>query len=132
MESIIINYLVMKNSRTNIVILISVFAFSLTGIAQEKKTEDKELTTFLIEREIPEAGKLSAEQLKGISQKSCSVLEEMGPEIQWVHSYVAENKVYCIYRAANEELIREHAEKGGFPVNMVTRLSTRIDPSTAQ
>ena len=122
----------MKNSKTNLVILFSVFAFSLTGIAQEKKAANKELTTFLIEREIPEAGKLSAEQLKGISQKSCSVLEEMGPEIQWVHSYVAENKVYCIYRAANEDLIREHAEKGGFPVNAVTRLSTRIDPSTAQ
>ena len=122
----------MKNSKTNIVILLSVFAFSFTGIAQEKKTENKELTTFLIEREIPEAGKLSAEQLKGISQKSCSVLEQMGPEIQWVHSYVAENKVYCIYRAANEDLIREHAEKGSFPVNAVTRLSTRIDPSTAQ
>ncbi len=122
----------MKNSKTNIVILFSVFAFSLTGIAQEKKAANKELTTFLIEREIPEAGKLSAEQLKGISQKSCSVLEQMGPEIQWVHSYVAENKVYCIYRAANEDLIREHAEKGGFPVNAVSRLSTRIDPSTAQ
>ena len=126
----------MKNSKSSMVILISVFAFSLTGLAQEKQqaqvNESIELNTYLIEREIPEAGKLNAEQLKGISQKSCAVLKEMGPEIEWVHSYVAQNKVYCIYRAANEELIRQHAEKGGFPVNAVSLLSTRIDPSTAQ
>ena len=126
----------MKNSRSSIVILVSVFAFSLTGLAQEQsKTpngETTELNTYLIEREIPEAGKLNAEQLKGISQKSCAVLKELGPEIEWVHSYVAQDKVYCIYRAANEKLIREHAEKGGFPVNAISQLSTKIDPSTAQ
>ncbi len=126
----------MKNSKSSIVFLITVFAFSLAGLAQEKKewknSENGELKTYLIEREIPEAGKLNADQLKGISQKSCTVLKEMGPTIEWVHSYVAENKVYCIYRAANEDLVREHAEKGGFPVNAISLLSTRIDPTTAQ
>ncbi len=126
----------MKNSKSSIVFLITVFAFSLAGLAQEKNewknSENGDLKTYLIEREIPEAGKLNADQLKGISQKSCTVLNEMGPTIEWVHSYVAENKVYCIYRAVNEDLIREHAEKGGFPVNAISLLSTRIDPTTAQ
>lgn len=86
---------------------------------------------FIIEREIPGAGKLTAEQLQGISQKSCCILEEMGPRIQWVESYVTDDKIYCIYLAANEEAIREHAQKGEFPANRVSEVKTMIDPTTA-
>lgn len=86
---------------------------------------------YVIERDIPGAGKLTAEQLKGISQVSCSVLEKMGSEIEWVHSYVAEDKVYCVYNAPNKEMIAEHAKLGGFPANVITEVSTIIDPSTA-
>jgi len=89
------------------------------------------MKTYLIEREIPGAGKFSQEQLKAISQKSCSVLEEMGPKIQWQHSYVTGNKIFCIYKADNEELIREHADKGGFPANNIIEVSSVISPATA-
>lgn len=87
---------------------------------------------YVIEREIPGAGKLSPEQLKGISQTSCGVLSKMGPEIQWVHSYVTTDKIYCIYNAPNEEMVREHAKQGGFPANSVSQVSTIIDPITAE
>jgi len=87
---------------------------------------------YVIEREIPGAGKLSPEQLKAISQTSCGVLSKMGPEIQWVHSYVTNDKIYCIYNAANEEMVREHAKQGGFPANSVNQVSTIIDPVTAE
>jgi len=87
---------------------------------------------YVIEREIPGAGKLSPEQLKAISQTSCGVLSKMGPEIQWVHSYVTDDKIYCIYNAANEEMVREHAKQGGFPANSVSQVSTIIDPVTAE
>lgn len=87
---------------------------------------------FVIEREIPGAGKLTAEQLKGISQTSCGVLSKMGPDIQWVHSYVTDDKIYCIYNAPNEEMVREHATQGGFPANSVSKVSTIIDPVTAE
>ncbi|HEY8690917.1 MAG TPA: DUF4242 domain-containing protein [Chitinophagaceae bacterium] len=87
---------------------------------------------FVIEREIPGAGKLSAEQLKGISQTSCGVLNKMGPQIQWVHSYVTDDKIYCIYNAPNEEMVREHAKQGGFPANSVSKVSAVIDPVTAE
>lgn len=87
---------------------------------------------YVIEREIPGAGKLTAEQLKGISQTSCGVLDKMGPQIQWVHSYVTDNKIYCIYNAPNEEMVREHAKQGGFPANSVSKVSTIIDPVTAE
>lgn len=87
---------------------------------------------YVIEREIPGAGKMTAEQLHAISQTSCSVLNKMGPSIQWVHSYVTDNKIYCIYNAANEELVREHAKQGGFPVNSVSRVAAIIDPTTAE
>ncbi|MGB5237202.1 MAG: DUF4242 domain-containing protein [Flavobacteriaceae bacterium] len=103
-----------------------------TKMAKEKLTSKTELKTYLIEREIPDAGILSPEELRGISQKSCSVIKDMGPQIQWIHSYVTDDKVYCIYKAENEALIREHAEKGGFPVNYVTELATVIGPKTAQ
>ncbi len=87
---------------------------------------------YVIEREIPGAGKLTAEELRGISEASCNVLRKMGSEIQWIHSYVAEDKVYCVYVAPNEEMIREHARLGGFPANSVSRVSTIIDPVTAE
>jgi hypothetical protein len=87
---------------------------------------------YVIEREIPGAGDLTSEQLKGISQTSCGVLEKLGPKIQWVHSYVADNKIYCIYNAPNEEMVREHAKQGGFPANLVSKVSMIIDPTTAE
>ncbi len=87
---------------------------------------------YVIEREIPGAGKLSAEQLKGISQTSCGVLSKMGPQIQWVHSYVTEDKLYCVYIAPDEEMVREHAKQGGFPANSVSLVSTIIDPTTSE
>ena len=87
---------------------------------------------YVIEREIPGAGKLTAEQLKGISQTSCGVLSTMGPKIQWVQSYVTGDKVYCVYIAPNAEMVREHAKLGGFPANAVNEVVTMIDPTTAE
>ncbi len=87
---------------------------------------------YVIEREIPGAGKLTAEQLKGISQTSCGILSKLGPEIQWVQSYVTTDKIYCIYNAPNEEMVREHAKQGGFPANSVSEVATIIDPTTAE
>lgn len=87
---------------------------------------------YVIEREIPEVGKSSSEQLKAISQTSCGVLSKMGSEIQWVHSYVTENKIYCVYNAPNKEMVLEHAKQGGFPANSISEVSTIIDPITAE
>lgn len=87
---------------------------------------------FVIEREIPDAGKLSEEQLQAISQTSCGVLREMGPEIQWMHSYVTDDKIYCVYIANDEAAIRKHAQQGGFPANRVSEVRTVIDPTTAE
>ncbi|MGA2745902.1 MAG: DUF4242 domain-containing protein [Candidatus Sulfotelmatobacter sp.] len=87
---------------------------------------------FVIERDIPEAGTLSSQQLQAISQKSCGVLREMGTEIQWVQSYVADNKMYCIYLAPNEDAVRKHAQGGGFPANRISRIRSVIDPTTAE
>jgi hypothetical protein len=87
---------------------------------------------FVIEREMPGVGGLSAEDLKGASQGSCSVLRELGPEIQWVHSYVTQDKIYCVYRAPSEELIRRHAETAGFPANSIAEVRATIDPTTAE
>ena len=87
---------------------------------------------YVIEREIPGAGSLPEAQLMAISQKSCSVLSELGPQIQWIHSYVTTDRIYCVYIAPNEEVIREHARKGGFPANRIARISTIIDPTTAE
>lgn len=87
---------------------------------------------FVIERDIPGAGKLSPEELKGISQISCGVLGKMGPQIQWLQSYVTGDKVYCIYIAPNEALVREHAMQGGFPANRVSQVMSMIDPVTAE
>jgi len=87
---------------------------------------------FVIEREIPDAGKLSPEQLRAISQTSCGVLREMGPQIQWVQSYVTDDKVYCVYIAPDEDAVRKHAQQGGFPANRVSRIRVVIDPTTAE
>lgn len=87
---------------------------------------------FVIEREIPGAGKMSPQELQAISQKSCNVLRGMGPQIQWVQSYVADDKIYCVYLAPNEEAVREHARQGGFPANRVSRVTSIIDPTAAE
>lgn len=87
---------------------------------------------YVIEREIPGAGNLTAEQLKGVSQTSCGVLSNMGPQIQWQHSYVTGDKIYCVYIAPNKEMVIEHAQKGGFPANVVNEVKTIIDPTTAE
>ena len=89
------------------------------------------MKTYLIERTIPGAGDLSAEQLKGVSQASCAVLKEMGPKIAWQHSYVTGDKIYCVYNAENMGLIEEHAQKGGFPANAINEIATMISPVTA-
>jgi len=103
-----------------------------TGGNNTSSQNSTTMKTYLIERDIPEAGKFTPEQLKGISQKSCSVLTAMGPKIQWLHSYVTGNKIYCIYKAENAELIKEHAQKGGFPANSIVEVGTVISPETAK
>lgn len=134
----------MKKCNVLRITILGCLLFSVMATAQEQEViytkmakaqnNKKEITlkTYLIEREIPEAGKLTQQQLQGISQKSCSVLKEMGPNIQWLHSYVTDNKVYCVYMAENEDMIRKHAEKGGFPVNSIQKLSNKIGPETAK
>jgi hypothetical protein len=87
---------------------------------------------FVIERDIPEAGRMSSEQLQAISQKSCGILREMGPQIQWIQSYVVDDKIYCIYIAPDEDAVRKHADKGGFPANRISRIRSVIDPTTAE
>jgi uncharacterized protein DUF4242 len=87
---------------------------------------------YVIERDIPGAGELSPQDLRAISQKSCGVLSQMGPQIQWVHSYVTDDKIYCVYIAPNEEMVREHARAGGFPANRVSAVSSVIDPTTSE
>lgn len=104
-----------------------------TAKAPENNTmkETTTMKTYVIERNIPGAGDLTPEQLKGISQTSCSVLEEMGPTIEWQHSYVTNDKVYCVYKAENKQLIEEHAKKGNFPANSINEIATTISPKTA-
>lgn len=87
---------------------------------------------FVIEREMPGVGQLGAEELKSASRSSCSVLRDLGPEIQWVHSYVTDNKIYCVYRAPDADMIRRHAEQGGFPANQISEVRATIDPTTAE
>ena len=87
---------------------------------------------YIIEREIPDAGNLTTQDLQGISQKSCSILQNMGPQIQWVESFVTQNKVYCTYIAPNEEEIRKHASEGGFPANKISKIKSVIDPTTSE
>ena len=87
---------------------------------------------YVIERDLPGAGKISPADLRAISQKSCSVLEGLGPKIQWLHSYVTDDKIYCVYQAPNEDMIREHAKQGGFPANKISQVRTTINPTTAE
>jgi hypothetical protein len=87
---------------------------------------------YVIEREIPDAGKMSPEQFQVISQKSCSVLRNLGPEIQWIESYVTDDKIYCVYIAPNEEMVRRHAQQGGFPANRISEVRAIIDPTTSE
>ena len=127
----------MKTLKIVFALAIALFAFSCT----DKETSTADLiradatkankNMYVIEREIPGAGDLTAEELQGISQVSCGVLEEMGSDIEWLHSYVTGDKIYCVYLATNEELVREHAKKGGFPANSVAEVATIIDPATA-
>ena len=120
-------------------IFIAIMLFSTTTLmAQNTNATDKSSTkkttvmkTYLIERNIPGAGKFTPEQLKSISQTSCTVLKDMGPKIEWLQSYVTGDKIFCVYRAESEELIREHAKKGGFPANVITEIGTVISPATA-
>lgn len=124
--------------KTISLIMLVALSTSVNSIAQQKtdstNLEKKQtMKTYLIEREIPNAGQLTQEQLKGISQKSCAVIKEMRlANIQWLHSYVADNKVYCLYKAKNKEHIKEHAKLGGFPANTITEVSTTISPETAR
>jgi hypothetical protein len=97
-----------------------------------RQSKENAMPKYVIEREIPGAGKLSQAELKGISQKSCEVLSSMGPQIQWVQSYVTDDKIYCVYIAPNEEMVREHAQRGGFPANRVSEVKTVIDPTTSE
>lgn len=87
---------------------------------------------YVIEREIPGAGNLSAQELQAISQKSCQVLSKLGPQIQWLQSYVTGDKIYCVYIAPNEKLVKEHAQQGGFPANKISEVNSMIDPTTAE
>ena len=109
----------------------SATAQNTTSTDNSQTVKTNEMKTYLIERDIPGAGKLTPDELKAISQKSCSVLKEMGPDIQWVQSYVTGDKIYCVYKAKNEELIKEHAQKGGFPANYIMEIGSVISPATA-
>lgn len=127
----------MKPATNNLLMLIAIIFFAATSSFAQSTTHTLTLTksatmkTYIIEREIPGAGELTADQLKSVSQTSCSVLKEMGPQIEWIHSYVTGNKIFCIYKAENEELIREHAKRGGFPANAIHEIANVISPATA-
>jgi hypothetical protein len=128
----------MKLIKKSTLLLIIVLFASMAARAQTTTVKDSssnsnstKMKTYLIERDIPNAGKLTPDQLKAISQKSCSVLQHMGPQIQWIQSYVTGDKIFCVYKAENEDLIREHAKEGGFPANVITEISTTISPATA-
>jgi hypothetical protein len=124
-------------NRFNLLIAIMLFtgyaamSQKATVTNNSKTTKATEMKTYVIEREIPGAGKLTAAELKSISQTSCTVLKEMGPRIEWIHSYVTGNKIYCIYKAENIELVKEHAKKGGFPANAINEIASVISPATA-
>ena len=137
--SIILKLIIMKTISNACKLILAILLFSsYSATAQNTTSTDNsqtvktnEMKTYLIERDIPGAGKLTPDELKAISQKSCSVLKEMGPDIQWVQSYVTGDKIYCVYKAKNEELIKEHAQKGGFPANYIMEIGSVISPATA-
>ena len=130
----------MKKIKIQLNLIVAVLLFTgFTAMAQTAASSDASKTTnakimksYLIERDIPGAGKLNAAELKGIAKTSCNVLKEMGPSIEWIQSYVAGDKIYCIYKAENADLIREHAKKGGFPANSIVEISAVISPETAK
>ncbi|MGZ3813915.1 MAG: DUF4242 domain-containing protein [Mucilaginibacter sp.] len=129
----------MKTIKTSTLLLVIILFTGIIAKAQtttvkdsSSKSNSAKMKTYLIERDIPNAGKLTPEQLKAISQKSCSVLQHMGPQIEWIQSYVTGNKIFCVYKAENEDLIREHAKEGGFPANVITEIATTISPATAK
>ena len=105
---------------------------SLKRLFSSEKRKEINVPKYVIERDIPGVGNLSAEQLQAISQKSCDVLRELGPQIQWLHSYVTGDKIYCIYIAQNEAMVRAHAQRGGFPANRISEIKQVIDPTTAE
>lgn len=113
--------------------LIFLSIVSLNSLAQQAGTTPKKgvLKTYLIERDIPKAGQLSAAELKGVSQKSCTVLKEMGPGIEWIQSYVTGDKIFCIYKASHDSLLVQHGKKGGFPITKITEIENIISPQTA-
>lgn len=121
---------------TTLLLLALTFFFTNNVAAQSSiASTDKNnsgLKTYLIERDIPGAGQFTSTDLKGISQKSCTVLKEMGTGISWVQSFVTGNKIFCVYRAENEALLREHAKKGGFPITSITEINNTISPKTAE
>ncbi len=127
----------MKTLKSLLILAIALTTFNSMGqeksatdlLRAEAETENQNM--YVIEREIPGAGNLSAEELQAISQTSCGVLDKMGSDIKWLHSYVTGDKIYCVYMAANEDMVREHAKQGGFPANSVAAVATIIDPSTA-
>ena len=116
-------------------LLVAVLLITVTGFAQNSnvtQTSNKTMKTYVIERDIPGAGKFTPEKLKAISQTSCTVLTAMGPSIEWLHSYVTEDKIFCVYKAENIELIKEHAKRGGFPANAIYEVDDIISPATAK
>jgi hypothetical protein len=102
------------------------------SLAENHYQRRKQMPKFIIERELPGAGDLGDDQVQGISQKSCQVLGELGPQIQWVESFVTDDKIYCVYIAPNKEMIEKHAQKGGFPANKISKVRRMIDPTTAE
>lgn len=124
------------NTTAKVISFLSLFLFvaiiNVSGQTTTKAKTEPVMKTYLIERDIPGAGSLSPADLKGISQKSCTVLKQMGTGIQWVQSYVTGNKIFCVYKAENETLLREHAKKGGFPITTITEINTTISPATAE
>lgn len=116
-------------------LLVVMFLIVVTCCAQNSnvtQTSNKTMKTYVIERDIPGAGKFTPEKLKAISQTSCTVLTAMGPSIEWLHSYVTADKIFCVYRAENIELIKEHAKRGGFPANAIYEVDDIISPATAK
>jgi Protein of unknown function (DUF4242) len=125
----------MKSIVSKFSLLCIMMFFAYTGARAQNSPDAKKepvMKTYLIERDIPGAGSLTPAELKGISQKSCTVIKEIGPQIVWLQSYVAGNKIYCVYKAENEELLRTHAKKGGFPITTITEINTTISPATAE
>lgn len=127
----------MKSHTNTRYVLLALLLFAGFTVSAQSTTENKTkkeplMKTYLIERDIPGAGQLAPPDLKSISQKSCTVLTQMGPKIKWLHSYVTGNKIYCVYMAENEELLREHGKKGGFTVTNITEIGTTISPATAK